>query len=211
MFPSIEQVHVLAPLAKKPYTDSFADAATILDPFGINTPLRVAHFMAQILHESGAFTILVESLNYSTPERLMAVWPSRFPSKEEALPFVHNSFALAEHVYSGRMGNVKPGDGARYVGRGPLQVTGHDSYLRIGTLLGIDLVNNPDLAITAPYLLQIAACEWKESRCNEAADDDNLLHVSGRINIGKDVNDPHKIVGYNERAAWLKRTKAVWR
>jgi putative chitinase len=202
-----EQVLKLAPRPKQQYIDCF-DHPEVLDTFEINTSLRIAHFMAQILHESGGFSILTESLNYSTPERLMAVWPSRFPTRESALPFVHNQAGLAEKVYGGRMGNP-PGKAFLYIGRGPLQLTGHDSYKEIGNLLGLDLVNNPDLAITAPYMLQIAACEWKKSRCNEAADEDNLLHVSGRINVGHDVSSPKSIVGYTERAAWLYKVKTV--
>lgn len=202
------QILRLVPRPKKQYLDCFEDPE-ILSAYEINTPLREAHFLAQILHESGGFTILTESLNYSSPERLMAVWPKRFPTRESALPFVHNSEALAEKVYGGRMGNTVPGYGWKYIGRGPTQITGYDSYKHIGDLVGLDLVGNPDLAITPPTMLQIAACEWQQSGCNEAADEDNLLHVSGRLNVGHDVSDPRVIVGYAERGAWLAEVKPV--
>ena len=203
-----EQVLQLAPRARQQYVRCF-DEPHVLDEFGIITPLRIAHFMAQVLHESGAFSILTESLNYSSPERLMAVWPTRFRTREAALPFVHNAAALAEKVYGGRMGNVRLGDAARFIGRGPLQITGRATYARIGERLRLDLVGQPDLAITPPHMIRIAGCEWEESRCNEAADDDDILRVSGRINVGKDVSDPRLIVGYEERVSWLARTKAV--
>jgi putative chitinase len=203
-----EHILALVPRPRQQYLDCFENPNVLL-PFDINTPLREAHFLAQILHESGGFSILTESLNYSHAERLMAVWPSRFPNKEAARPYVGNAAALAEKVYGGRMGNTAPGDGYLYLGRGPLQITGRDSYNQIGQALGLDLIHNPNLAITPPHMIHIAAYEFAKSRCNEAADNDNLLQVSARVNVGHDVSSAKFIVGYNERADWLRRTKSV--
>ncbi len=121
---TMEQVKKLAPKIKPAYAQAFQEADAVLAEFGINAnKLRVAHFMAQILHESGAFTILDENMNY-TAKRMMQVWPSRFKTLASAQPFANNPEKLANKVYGGRMGNVDPGDGWKYHGRGLLQLTG---------------------------------------------------------------------------------------
>jgi putative chitinase len=200
---SKEQVRALAPRAKSVYIDAFAIADEVLGQYGVNENyLRVTHFMAQALHETGGFSILTESLNYSTPERLMAVWPSRFPTKESAAPYVRNAQALANKVYGGRMGNVAPNDGWKYIGRGMIQMTGRESYERFGVALGIDLTGNPDLAFDPRYSLAIAAYEWLHSGCNAHADADDVKAVTKAINGG--------YIGLDERRAWLAKTKKVW-
>lgn len=82
--------------------------------------------MAQVLHETGGLTVLVENMNYRA-ERIVQVWPSRFRTIEEATPYAHNPEKLANKVYGGRMGNTHPGDGWRFIGRGLLQITGRES------------------------------------------------------------------------------------
>ena len=77
-----------------------------------------AHFVAQVLHESCGLGRLVENLNYSA-ERLCAVWPKRFPNPDRARPYARNPEGLANYVYGGRMGNIDPGDGWRYIGVAP--------------------------------------------------------------------------------------------
>lgn len=196
------QLQLLASHSRTNYRDAFANADRILDKYGINSsPLRLSHFMAQVLHESGALTILIENLNYRA-ERLLEVWPSRFKTLEQATPFAHNPEALANKVYGGRMGNVKPGDGWRFIGRGLLQITGRESYERYGTKLGVDLVANPDLAFSADWCLPIAAAEWTEAGCNAFADADDLAKVTRALNGG--------YIGLASREEWLIRTKHVW-
>jgi putative chitinase len=196
------QLLSLAPNAKDVYLAAFDLAPAVLPQYGITTPLPVAHFMAQVLHESGALTIVSESLNYTHPERLMEVWPSRFKSVAMAQPFVRNPSKLAEMVYGGRMGNVNPGDGARFIGRGLLQLTGRESYLKFGKIVGADLEGNPDLAADARFALAIAAAEWQASNCNAFADHDDVRAVTRAINGG--------LNGFEERKAWLVKTKQVW-
>ena len=121
------------------YRQAFESYDAQLGPFGVlASRLRAEHFLAQVLHESGGLLRLVENLNY-TAERLVEVWPSRFPTLEAAEPFAHNAHALANQVYGGRMGNTDPEDGWRYLGRGLLQLTGRASYTKVGAALGIDL------------------------------------------------------------------------
>ena len=192
----------LAPGARDVYLAAFDLAPSVLPQYEIVTSLRVAHFMAQVLHESGGLTIVSESLFYTHPARLMEVWPSRFPSIAAAQPFVKNPTKLAEFVYGKRIGNTAPGDGAKYIGRGLLQVTGRESYRRFGKLLGVDLEAQPDLAADARYALAIAAAEWHESSCNVFADHDDIRAVTRAINGG--------LTGFEERKAWLAKTKKVW-
>jgi putative chitinase len=199
---TVDQVRRLAPHAKGLYLEAFANADDVLSRYGVNeNGRRVAHFMAQTLHETGGLTILVENLNYSA-ERLTKVWPARFPTVEKAAPFARNPEKLAERVYGGRMGNIHPGDGWRYIGRGFKQLTGRANYARFGDILGIDLVGNPDLAIDPRYSLEIAAAFWRERGCSDAADRDDLRAVTLAVNGG--------LIGFAERNAWLLKARSIW-
>ena len=198
-----EQLKGLAPNAKQQCLSAFDLVDEVFATYGINeNAKRVAHFMAQILHESGGLCIIKESLNYSSPQRLMQVWPKRFPTVESAQPYVKNAQALANKVYGGRMGNVDPDDGWKYIGRGLLQITGRESYEKFGQILGIDLAGNPDLAADPAWALKIACEEWKEKGCNPFADDDDITTITKRINGG--------LIGFDERKKWWAKTKAVW-
>src|SRR5210317_1899338 len=92
------------------------------------SPARGAHLMGQASHESGGFKRTKESLYYSTPERIQAVWPSRFPTVEDAVPYAKNPAGLAGKVYAGRMGNETEEEAAKFLGRGFIQLTGHNNY-----------------------------------------------------------------------------------
>src|SRR6266545_770391 len=100
----------LAPNARESYREAFARLDVLAASGLLDRPLRLAHFLAQVCHETGGLTILVENLNYRA-ERLVAVWPLRFPTVASAVPYSGNPPALANRVYGGRMGNVNPGDG----------------------------------------------------------------------------------------------------
>jgi len=165
--------------------------------------------MAQVLHESGALTIQFESLNYS-PERLPKVWPKRFRPTGPLDPaaFAHNQERLAAEVYGGRMGNVAPGDGFTYRGRGLLQLTGKDSYAEATAILREsfpdvpDFTSDPDAVISSQWCLRVAAAEWSAKGCNDLADNDSLNSITRAINGG--------LVGLAERGEWAKRTKFIW-
>lgn len=109
---------------------------------------RAAHLIGQCAHESGRFKRLVEALNYTTTQRLMDVWPSRFPSHASAAAFVNNAEGLANKVYANRNGNgdAGSGDGFRFRGRGYIQLTGRANYAEFGPLVGADLIADPDRA-----------------------------------------------------------------
>ena len=207
---TLDQIAELAPSARSSYRDAFASGQEVLDRFGISeTSLRVAHFMAQVLHESGALTIQFESLNYSV-QRLPKVWPSRFQPTGPLDPaaFAHNQEKLGNEVYGGRMGNVAPGDGFKYRGRGLLQLTGRDSYAEatstVRSTLGDapDFTSDPDAVIRSDWCLKVAAAEWFAKGCNELADRDSIRAVTKAINGG--------LIGLAERTEWTARTKFVW-
>ena len=182
--------------------DVAARSAAVFAKHGLTSALRVAHFMAQISHESGGGTITQESLDYTHAERIAAVWPTRFTA-ESAQACVRNPKALADKVYDGRMGNgpAPSDDGFNYRGRGLLQITGRDSYRQIGGLCGLPLEDKPELAYSPLYTLEVAATEFVELGCLPFCDADNLNAVTRRVNGG--------YTGLAERKAWLARWKAV--
>lgn len=113
---TLDQILKLAPNARSSYREAISSGQSVFDRHEISaSPLRVAHFMAQVLHESGGFTIQFENLNYSAA-RLPKVWPSRFKPKGPLEPtdYAHNPEKLANEVYGRRMGNSEPGDGYTY-------------------------------------------------------------------------------------------------
>jgi putative chitinase len=198
-----EEVLHLAPNCRTSYQQAFESVDNVLGQYKINdTALRVAHFMAQVLHETDGLTILRESMNYSA-KRMVDVWPSRFKNEAAAAPYAHNPQALANQVYNGRMGNrVGTDDGWKFIGRGMLQVTGREDYDRYGKTLGIDMVADPELAIDPRYTLKIAALEWDAKQCNSDADEDSIRKVTKKINGG--------LVGLADRVDWLRKTTQVW-
>ena len=174
-------------------------AAEHFPAYRIETPLRVAHWMAQFAHESRGFTTFEEDLRY-TAGRLCTVWPTRFRSLAAAQPFANNPEALANKVYGGRMGNDQPGDGWLFRGRGP-QLTGRDNYAACASRTGLPLVENPDLAAKPENFVHIACDFWAQNCCNALADNDDIRAITVVINGG--------LTGLAERTALLTRAKAV--
>jgi putative chitinase len=179
-----------------------ARSAAVFAKHGLTSELRVAHFLAQISHESGGGTITEESLTYTHAERIAAVWPTRFTA-ESAQAYVRNPTKLACAVYDGRMGNgPSPStDGYNYRGRGLLQITGRDSYREIGSLCGLPLEAKPELAYAPTTTLEVAAAEFEKLGCLPFCDADNLNAVTRRVNGG--------YTGLAERKAWLAKWKVV--
>lgn len=138
-------------------------------------------FLGQVLHESAGLTRLTEGLNYSA-ERLTVIWPGRFPTVNDARPYARNPEALANRVYGGRMGNMEPGDGWRFRGRGPIQLTGRDNYAFVGDLIGQDLTVLPELMEQPRYALE-ATIAWWEDRIPDSMIGDPEK-VTRRVNGG---------------------------
>lgn len=142
------------------YDSSIIEEFIVVQPeLSIDNERRLAMFIAQCSHESGGFKYRQEGLYYTTPERICAVWPSRFPNVESAKPYVKNSRALANKVYGDRMGN-RPGtnDGYDFAGKGWIQLTGRDNYTVASKAMGVDLINHPDMATETDIGFQIA--DW---------------------------------------------------
>lgn len=176
--------------------------------FDIFSSRQVAAWLAQCAHESGGFTRLEEDLNYKATT--MAVcWPNRFaeqepdpsrpnktrPKKDAKGANIPNKFALALQfkpealanvVYSGRMGNgpVESGEGWLYRGRGLKQLTGKDNVRRFSVAAGVDFVAQPDLLIQPQYAAQSAAWFWSVNKCGPLADADDFVGLTKRINGG---------------------------
>jgi len=207
---TLDQILHLAPNARSSYREAFQNGQPLFDQFSISaTPLRLAHFMAQVLHESDGLANQIESLNYSA-ERLPKVWPSRFKPTGPLDPadFAHNQQKLGNEVYGGRMGNTGPNDGFTYRGRGLLQLTGKDSYqeatatLRAQNPAAPDFVASPDAVFSPQWSLAVAVVEWASKGCNALADEDDIRKVTKAINGG--------LIGLSDRMERLRLTKAVW-
>lgn len=184
--------------------------------YQINTPSRVAAFIAQVAHESANLTRLVENLNYSA-QGLAATWPRRFAVDANATPPQPNSLALsiarspqaiANNVYANRMGNGAPesGDGWKYRGQGLLQITGKDNYRAAGAALELDLLAHPELLQQPDTAALSAAQFWSVNGLNALADAGNFSDIGSVINTGKRGNVP---VGAADRAAIYQRALRV--
>jgi putative chitinase len=191
------------PLCKAP--DQWAPALNqAMEKYEINTPPRIACFLAQIGHESGQLNRLSESLYYKTAARLVAVWPKRFPTEASAAPYVMNEEKLANFVYANRIGNgpVESGDGYRYRGRGLIQITGRSNYADVGKALGADLLNQPDLLIEPTLAAMSAAFFWYGHGLNALADDQTDDDIEDFTTITKKINGG--TAGLKERLALFK-------
>jgi putative chitinase len=153
------------------------------EKYEINTPKRQACFIGQCMHESGGFKFLKENLNYSA-SALMRTWPSRFPDIDTAEKYERNPEKIANKVYGGRMGNTEEGDGAKYIGRGLIQLTGKENYANCGLGLGVDLLGNPDWLSNPKYAVMSAGWFWNKKNLNQYADTMDIETMTKRINGG---------------------------
>lgn len=162
---------------------------TAMAKYGIVTRLRIAAFIAQIGHESGQLTRLVESLNYSA-DALVKTWPSRF-DLVRATAAARKPEQIANIVYAGRLGNTSPGDGWKYRGRGLIQVTGKTNHAACGEALGVDLVNHPELLEQPQYAALSAAWYWSVNGLNTLADAGDIQNIGSIINTGSKGKVPN--------------------
>ncbi len=179
------------------------EATEMLSEYKINkTSNRLAHFLAQVAHETESFTFKRESLNYTTVGAIRDAWKSRASKHSDEWirkNLLRNPVALGTWAYGGRMGNGEANDdGYRYRGGGIMQTTGRDAYRRMGEIAGVDLENNPEL-IEQPLISLKAACaEWKSLKANEFADSNDIKKISRGINRG-DPNSSKKANGEADR------------
>ena len=157
----------------------------LLPDYDINTPHRVAHFVAQCAHESGSFAFIEENLNYRAAS-LMNTFKKYFPTMELAQQYERKPERIANRVYASRMGNgdEASGDGWRYRGRGLIQLTGKDNYTFFAGSLGIPVEEAAEYLETFEGAVQSACWFWETNNLNQWADKDDILTLTKRINGG---------------------------
>lgn len=174
---------------------------TIVTKFEINTPLRLAHFLAQCGHESGGFRLVQENLNYGA-KGLLGLFKKYFPDEAKAKLYERKPEKIANLIYGGRMGNgvESTGDGWKYHGRGYIQLTGKDNYTAFTKSIGEDCVANPDLVATK-YPLASAAWFFSKNGLHKMADagatDDVVTKITKRVNGGT-IGLPDRIKHFKE-------------
>lgn len=183
---------------------------TLLKKYGINTPLRLAHFMAQAAAESGLKPIS-ENLNYSE-QGLLKTFKKYF-TPAQAKVYARKPQAIANRVYANRMGNGNEasGEGWKYRGRGVFQITGRDNYTLLTKDTGVNYLNNPDLLLNEADALISALWYWDKNNLNKYADQDNLDAISDIINIGRPTQKYGDANGFIHRREALQEMKQVFK
>ena len=169
--------------------------------FAINTPLRLAHFLAQCGHESGGFRATQENLNYSA-KGLMGIFKKYFPTSALAAQYERKPEKIAARVYGGRMGNGAEAtkEGYKFRGRGYIQLTGKENYTAFGKSIGEDILSNPDV-VSSKYALLSAAWFFSKNGLHKMADsgasDAVVTQITKRVNGGT-IGLPDRIKHFKE-------------
>lgn len=171
--------------------------------FGVDTPIRLACFISQMAHESSCLAAKVENLNYSALG-LMNTFGKYFKTIDHANKYARQPEKIANYVYANRLGNgdEASGDGWKYRGRGPFQITGEKNYTLCGKAIGVDLVANPDLLLIPEYGALAAGWFWSSNNLNRYAD---LNTIDGYTKLTKAINGGYN--GLNERIVFLSLAK----
>lgn len=204
-------MRTLWPSARPGVVEGILRSLNALGENGVDTPLRLAHFMAQISHECDGGTIIRENMNYNAG-RMIEIFGvghhSAAVTQAQAQALAHHPDLIAERVYglgnpkkAKELGNLESGDAYKYRGNGMLQLTGKKSHQEVGALIGVDLVNHPEQLEDPATSFRCALAEFKESRCIPAADADDVHLVTVRVNGGTN--------GLTERKRWLNKWKAA--
>lgn len=204
---TVNAINRLARNAHRNYLETIGHGNDLFEEHGLTTPLRMAHFLAQALHETGGFTILRENMKYSAA-RLVQIFGVNHHSAAltaaEADRLAGHPEEIAERVYglgnprkARELGNNRPGDGFRFRGNGVLQTTGRDNHRRMGMACGLDFEHNPELVTTPEHALKPALQEWSANDLNRFADKNDIRTITLRINGG--------LIGLADREAWLNK------
>jgi putative chitinase len=183
---SILSLQQLKQMVKNPHVDHWHEALDqLLDDYDINTPLRVAHFVAQCAHESGNFVFIKENLNYKAAS-LQKIFSKYFPTAELAAQYANQPEQIANRIYANRMGNgpETSGDGFRYCGRGLIQLTGKDNYTFFAGSLNIPVEEASDYLATFEGAAQSACWFWEQNNLNRFADANDTKGLTRAINGG---------------------------
>ena len=200
---------VLLKIVDQATADKWADSLqATCDRFEINTPERIAGFVAQCAHESGMFKSVSEGLNYKV-EALKALFGRHRISEEDCNKYGRidgkqpaDQAGIANAIYGGEfgkknLGNTEYGDGYAYRGRGLIQLKGKANYKKAGDSLGVDLVANPDLVATPEYAALTAGWFWSANNLNALADAKDLLGMTKKVNGGT-IGIEHRTELYNK-------------
>jgi putative chitinase len=178
-----------------------AQIPDVMTKFEINTPLRLAHFLAQCGHESGGFRAVKENLNYGS-KGLLGLFKKYFPTEAKAKLYERKPEKIANLIYGGRMGNgdEASGDGYKFCGRGYIQLTGKANYTAFGKSINVDICANPELVATK-YPLLSAAWFFNKNGLHKMADggstDATVTSVTKRVNGGT-IGLPDRIKHFKE-------------
>lgn len=178
-----EQLAQIIP--KNPYIDHWFNALSqALPDYDINTPQRMAAFLAQCGHESASFTAIKENLNYQAAS-LVKVWPHYF-NASNANDYAHNQEKIANRAYANRMGNgpEESGDGWKFCGRGLIQLTGRSNYQAFADSLQISIDDASEYLKTFEGCVQSACWFWEANNLNQYADSGDIVTMTKRINGG---------------------------
>lgn len=201
---TLQQLQELLP--NNPYVEQWHEVLVQLLPdYEINTPQRVAAFIAQCAHESGGFMVLKENLNYRW-QTLRKIFPKYFPTDELAQAYAaqpNKQELIANLVYANRMGNGTPesGDGYRFCGRGLIQLTGRENYSWFAASLEISVEEAAEYLETFEGAAQSACWFWETNKLNQYADTGDILTLTKRINGGT--------IGLEDRIAHYKHALDV--
>ena len=184
---TLELLKDICPKTKSTVLARYVGALNIVgEHYGLfENPKRMAAFLAQIAHESGGFNFVEEGLNYSA-QALMKTWPKRFPTLAIARQYARNPQKIANKGYANRMGNgtEASGDGYKFRGRGLIQLTGKDNYMRFAKSIGKTLDETIAYLETADGAVASAAWFWDANKLNIYADKGDFTGLTRRINGG---------------------------
>lgn len=198
---TFDDIKRIAPFAKDAFVQAIVESREEFDAAGIDTRLRMAHFLAQVMTETGGLKRLDENMNYSF-NSLMRVFSRRTVSERDARRIAGKPVEVANWVYGARLGNRGRDtmDGWNYRGSGYIQLTGRDNFLRRSAEIGLDIASNPTLAREPKAGLKAAIAYWTENNINAAADVHDRLRVRVLVN-GRAAH------GYVQSKAWFNK---VW-
>lgn len=184
---TVSQLKQLLP--KNPYVEHWHHALSQLFPeYDINTPHRMAAFIAQCAHESGGFMVLKENLNYKAAS-LRKIFPKYFPNDQIAQEYAskpNKQEAIASRIYANRMGNGDEAskEGYKFCGRGLIQLTGRSNYQSFADSLEMSIDDVPEYLATFEGAAQSACWFWETNKLNQWADKGDILTLTKRINGG---------------------------
>lgn len=176
----------LCPKTKASVLQQYVDPLNeVANYYELNTPQRLAAFLAQTAHESGGFNFTKENLNYSA-KGLMTTFKKYFPDETTAEQYARNGTRIANRVYANRMGNgaESTGDGSKYCGRGLIQLTGKDNYTRFAKDLGVTVEECVQYMETPQGAVSSAGWFWDNNNLNQYADKEDFIMLTKRINGG---------------------------